>query len=214
MSANSNNHFLNSQNRTCEPCRKRKIRCDKELPCSNCLHRGMHCVAQNRGRGRPMKLLDSLDRYEYNQNELEDSHDLKSFAPDLMGIPPLISTPEDLEDPHYFLLGTLSDIVKYELCPSMIKYFILITNLEKTNKQQDIARIIQNKLISSSTFFNYENVHDPDQINSDGFTMEFLYYFASKFINFAISLIFSINLILYISVAANFMSNDKKCKYC
>jgi len=168
MSTNSNNHSLNSQNRTCEPCRKRKIKCNKELPCSNCVHRGINCVAQNRGRGRPMKLLDTFDRYEYNLNELEYSFEFKSsFELDTMRIPSLILTAEDSENPYYILLGTLNDIVKYELSPIMIKYFLLIVNLEIANKQQDVLRVIQNKLTSSSTNLNYQNVYNLDQINCE-----------------------------------------------
>ncbi|CAN0246862.1 unnamed protein product, partial [Discosporangium mesarthrocarpum] len=40
--------------RTCTSCRKSKVKCDKLTPCSRCVRLKMVCVAQTRGRGRPL----------------------------------------------------------------------------------------------------------------------------------------------------------------
>jgi len=126
-----------------------------------------------------MKLLDTFHRYEYNQNELEYSFEFKSsFELNSTRITPLILTSEDTELPYYVLLGTLNDIVKYELCPAMIKYFLLILNLEVSNKQQEISRVIQSKLISSSPNFYHQNIHNTDQVNSR--VLEQIFYQMTK----------------------------------
>ena len=39
--------------RTCSQCREAKVKCDKKEPCGRCLRRGLMCVAQTRGPGRP-----------------------------------------------------------------------------------------------------------------------------------------------------------------
>ena len=39
--------------RTCSQCREAKVKCDKKQPCMRCILRGLVCVAQLRGPGRP-----------------------------------------------------------------------------------------------------------------------------------------------------------------
>jgi len=60
--------------RTCEPCRKRKIRCDKKVPCSHCIKRNIVCCTQLRSRGRPKKIQSSESQS--NQVMPEDINDV------------------------------------------------------------------------------------------------------------------------------------------
>ena len=60
---------------SCEPCRKRKVKCDKGDPCSVCVRLGTKCITDPRARlsrgrqgGRPKRYANLLDRIQ----DLED----------------------------------------------------------------------------------------------------------------------------------------------
>ncbi|CAM9530033.1 unnamed protein product, partial [Choristocarpus tenellus] len=43
--------------RTCTSCRKSKVKCDRRAPCTRCVRLKMECIAQTRGRGRPLSAV-------------------------------------------------------------------------------------------------------------------------------------------------------------
>jgi len=42
---------------SCQLCKKRKVRCDKEIPCSGCVRAGIECVPGTRASYRPRRRL-------------------------------------------------------------------------------------------------------------------------------------------------------------
>ncbi|CAN0261851.1 unnamed protein product [Discosporangium mesarthrocarpum] len=52
---------MEGEGRTCISCRVSKVKCDKGLPCSRCLRLNSVCVAQTRGRGRPVQQLKTSE---------------------------------------------------------------------------------------------------------------------------------------------------------
>lgn len=52
----SNRTGLGPQGRpTCEPCRQRKVRCNRNMPCSHCSRLQLSCVYETRKRRAPIK---------------------------------------------------------------------------------------------------------------------------------------------------------------
>lgn len=67
----------------CMLCQQRKVRCDREVPCANCIRAGVQCVPatgprQRRRRFPERELLERLRRYEgllrKNNIEFEPMH--------------------------------------------------------------------------------------------------------------------------------------------
>lgn len=68
------------QSGTCVHCRRRKIKCDNESPCSNCLRTGHECIPappkraprrkqpEDIGRGREAELVRRLNKLEGTSN--------------------------------------------------------------------------------------------------------------------------------------------------
>ena len=82
----------------CVLCQQRKVRCNREFPCSNCIKAGVDCVPgssvlrQRRRRFPERELLDRLRHYE----NLLQRHNIE-FRPMHAGTPPLLErshTPE------------------------------------------------------------------------------------------------------------------------
>lgn len=57
--------------RSCEGCHQRKVRCDREVPCKNCLKHGMTCVYPTRdpdAARKPSTVRDVSNRLERLEN--------------------------------------------------------------------------------------------------------------------------------------------------
>src|SRR6201996_7377678 len=59
-SGTSTSHVNSLNSRSCVTCRKRKVKCDKKHPCSNCARAGIECVFPAPGRAprKPRKPQD------------------------------------------------------------------------------------------------------------------------------------------------------------
>ena len=44
----------------CMECFRAKVKCSRRTPCERCLRKGLSCVPQGRGRGRPRKSYEDL----------------------------------------------------------------------------------------------------------------------------------------------------------
>lgn len=94
--------------RSCIHCRQRKIKCDRQHPCCNCIRSKLECVFPT-GRGRAVKkprthlngpLLDRLHRLEATITSLKRERDLNSLKDAVSSANPVQSPPlEQAGDP-------------------------------------------------------------------------------------------------------------------
>lgn len=54
MASSSRRGDRASNRPTCEPCRQRKVRCNRQIPCSQCSRLRLSCIYETRTRRRPI----------------------------------------------------------------------------------------------------------------------------------------------------------------
>ena len=92
---------------SCVLCQQRKVRCDREFPCANCIRAGVQCIPatgarQRRRRFPERELLERLRRYEalLRQNNIpfDPLHKPTAEGSSQSEHPAGSSTPEEIAD--------------------------------------------------------------------------------------------------------------------
>jgi len=125
----------NLQGLTCEPCRRRKIKCDKHSPCSNCTRHNILCSSQIRKRGRPTKFTDDFNQTQSNssQNPSDSNHNT--------------GMSNDEKRFHGIFLFCQS-VCQHTWSPITLKLLQTVINSGIVRKSQHIYQMIEDKLKS------------------------------------------------------------------
>ena len=90
---------------SCESCALRKVRCDKEYPCSTCTKMGLTCVPVQRmrlPRGRRVHTLKAENRELRDKleqlNETLDNRGIEQSADECLVYPPVVPTGDQSYD--------------------------------------------------------------------------------------------------------------------
>jgi len=71
---------------SCQLCKRRKVRCDKEIPCWGCIRVGVECVPGTRASYRPRRRLPTA-----STSQSESRQPTANLV---------LETPKDTEQPH------------------------------------------------------------------------------------------------------------------